>query len=361
MGDNQDHAMIWQKSIQRWLITGLMTGVIGACDAIAPSTNHPSPLPDSTADCRTIDHPIGQTEICGQPERIVVLGPNLLELLLILEVQPVGFADHILFHTQDYDNPAAQIPYLGDRITTHPVNVGLNYTPNLEALLRSQPDLILGPSFLGDEQYATLANIAPTLLFDWFDTESNLRTIAAVLNRSAQAETALAQMQQTVDQARQRFAPIVAAHPRVLMLSSTDMTAVRLFTPQENYCAALVEDLGFQLVYPPDIPPDQLQSSVPISLEQIPQMNQADLVLLFGVDFAVAGNSTDPNRFQQHQLTQFQQAWEKSAIAQSLDASQAGRVYFIPAYLCLGLPGPIGTELYLNELEQLLSIPTSTP
>ena len=41
--------------------------------------------------------------------------------------------------------------------------------------------------------------------------------------------------------------------------------------------------------------------------------------------------------------------------AQSLDASQAGRVYFIPAYLCAGLPGPIGTELYLEELkEQLL-------
>ncbi|WP_416671892.1 ABC transporter substrate-binding protein [Egbenema bharatensis] len=349
--------MIWQKSMQRWCITGLMTGVIGACGAIAPSRDLPSPSPNATADCRTFDHSMGQTEVCGQPERIVVLGPNLLELLLVLEEQPVGFADHILFHTRDYDNPAVQIPYLGDRITTHPVNVGLNYTPNLEALLRSQPDLILGPSHLGSEQYAALSQIAPTLLFDWFETETNLRTIAAVLDRAAQAETALTQMQQTVDQARQRFAPLVASHPRVLMLSSTDMTEVRLFTPQENYCAALVEDLGFQLVYPPDMTPDQLQSSVPISLEQIPQMNQADLVLLFGVDFAVAGHSADANRLQQHQLTRFQQAWEKSAIAQSLDASQSEQVYFIPAYLCLGLPGPIGTELYLEELrEQLLPL-----
>lgn len=62
------------------------------------------------------------------------------------------------------------------------------------------------------------------------------------------------------------------------------------------------------------------------------------------------------DRFEEHQLTDFEQAWEKNALAQSLNASKAGRVYFIPAYLCLGLPGPIGTELYLNELrEQMLS------
>lgn len=40
------------------------------------------------------------------------------------------------------------------------------------------------------------------------------------------------------------------------------------------------------------------------------------------------------------------------AIAQSLDASQAGRVYSAPAYLCFGFPSAIGTELYLEELEK---------
>ena len=51
------------------------------------------------------------------------------------------------------------------------------------------------------------------------------------------------------------------------------------------------------------------------------------------------------------------QAWAKNAIAQSLDASKSDRVYFIPAYLCLGLPGTIGTELYLEELERQLLPP----
>jgi iron complex transport system substrate-binding protein len=269
-------------------------------------------------------------------------------------VQPVGFGDHIQFHTQDYNNPATQIPYLGARITTRPVNVGLNYAPNLEAVLRSQPDLIVGPSYVDSKTYEALSQIAPTLILDWFDPDTNLRTIATALDKSEQAEAALAQRQQTVQQAQQHFAPMVATHPKVLMLSSTDMSEIRLFTPQENSCAALVEELGFELVFPPGMTSTQLQNSIPISLEQLPQMNQADLVMLFGVDFAVTGEPTDPDSFQQHQLTRLQQAWEKSAIAQSLNASKAERVYFIPVYMCLALPGPIGTELYLEELQEQL-------
>ncbi|MEM1426643.1 MAG: iron-siderophore ABC transporter substrate-binding protein, partial [Cyanobacteria bacterium P01_H01_bin.130] len=56
--------------------------------------------------------------------------------------------------------------------------------------------------------------------------------------------------------------------------------------------------------------------------------------------------------FDRHQISKLKQAWEKNAIAQSLEASKAGRVYFLPAYLCLALPGVIGTQLYLEALEK---------
>ena len=45
---------------------------------------------------------MGATEICGQLQRIVVLGPYVLEPLLALNVQLVGYADHIAFHQGDY-------------------------------------------------------------------------------------------------------------------------------------------------------------------------------------------------------------------------------------------------------------------
>ena len=97
---------------------------------------------------------------------------------------------------------------------------------------------------------------------------------------------------------------------------------------------------------------DNSSTSAPISLETLPQLNDADLVILLGCNFSDLKQLDSMERFEGHQLSKLKQAWEKNAIAQSLDASQAGRVYFIPTYLCAGLPGPIGAELYLNELKQ---------
>ena len=78
---------------------------------------------------------------------------------------------------------------------------------------------------------------------------------------------------------------------------------------------------------------------------------------LFGSNFSDLKQLDSMDRFEDHQLSKLKQAWEKNAIAQSLAASQTGRVYFIPTYLCAGLPGPIGTELYLEELKEQLLTP----
>ncbi|NEQ29430.1 MAG: hypothetical protein F6K04_00200 [Leptolyngbya sp. SIO4C5] len=95
-------------------------------------------------------------------------------------------------------------------------------------------------------------------------------------------------------------------------------------------------------------------SPPPISIETLPQMNEADSVIMLGSNFDPPKHITGDDQFETAQLADIKASWEESAIAQSLDASQAGRVYFIPAYLCLGLPGAIGTELYLEELQEKL-------
>ena len=146
---------------------------ISSCQSQA---NQPSDDTVSTAlpdlvDCRTIQHEMGATEICGQPQRIIVLGPYILEPLLALNVQPVGYADHIAFHPGDYTDPSQQIPYLGDRITQPLANVGLASAPSIETILKIQPDLILGIEGMSSSHYETLSNIAPTLLFDYFLVE----------------------------------------------------------------------------------------------------------------------------------------------------------------------------------------------
>ena len=339
------------------LVLGLLTAfTIAACHSqISQSSDGTiftvSSNPDS---CRTIEHGVGETKICGQPQRIVVLGPFYLELLLALDMQPTGYGDHAAFHQGDYTNPGQQIPYLGDRITQPIANVGSAYTPSVEAIVKNQPDLIIG---VEGNDYETLAKIAPTLLLtDRHDTEHNLITIAQAVDRTEQAEQLLSQTQQQIAAARESFASLVATHPRVALLSSSELQDIRLANSSAP-CSLLIEALGFQLVLPPGSINDNASDYMSISLETLPQLNEANTVILLGHNFKDLDQLQSMERFEELQVSNVKQAWEKNAIAQFLDASKAGRVYFIPVYLCRGLPGPIGTELYLEELKEQLLAP----
>ncbi|WP_084544255.1 iron-siderophore ABC transporter substrate-binding protein [Chroogloeocystis siderophila] len=336
------------KKLQLLFLAALTAFVIVSC-GVNHSVRTAVESPATRTDCRRIPHQMGETEICGKPQRVVALGPDMLELLLALDVQPVGFGDYVRFEG-DYDNPTQQIPYLGNRITKAIANVGWSANPSLEALVKVKPDLIISRALSAD-LYATLSKIAPTLFLKQFDTEANLRAIASSVD-TPQAEQVIAQMQQTISEARQEFASTVASHPQVLMLIASGTSEMRLVSSTDNPCSALIQELGFQLVYPPNFDSAQ-QKALPLSVEELPNLNQADSMIILGFDFALNDQSPTADEFATYQVEQAKQRWQNNAVAQSLQASQAGRTYFIPAYTCLGLPGPIGTQLYLNELQQM--------
>jgi iron complex transport system substrate-binding protein len=344
------------------LLAMLAAFAIVTCSRTANNfaSNSDSSLSQSpSADCRIIEHALGKTQVCGQPQRIVALGPNVLESLLALDVQPAGFADPRIFHKGNYDNPNQQIPYLGSRVTSQPANVGLAFKPSLEAILKVQPDLILGTEY-NASQYEALSKIAPTLLLKLFDAKMIMRTIAKAVRRSEKAEQLLTETEQKIAAARETFAPVVAAHPNVLLLSLAQLQNIYLGAIAHGHCSSLIEDLGFQLVLPPKFKLEKSQQHTPvsISLETLPQLNDADWVILLGSNFSELNQPNGTNNFEERQLSALKEVWKKNAIAQSLKASKAGRVYFITSQLCLGLPGPIGTELYLNELRQQLLSPS---
>lgn len=344
--------MIRSRKIRLLLVAMVTAFVILSC---GEANNNPDSNPQSTTrstDCRIIEHQMGKTEVCGQPQNIVALGPNMLELLLALGMQPAGYAEQAAFHQGDYNNPSQQIPYLGDRVTTEPLNVGLAYNPSMERLVKAKPDLILGVE-ANKAQYKALSNLAPTLLFNWLETDTNLQAIAQAVGRSDQAEQLLAKEKKQIATARQTFAQIVTSHPKVAILSSVDAQQFNLVTNKNGFCGSLVSELGFQLVYPAGV--DVNSPALPISLEALPQLNAADSIILLGYNFDANQSAGD---FSQGQVKNLEQGWKENAIAQSLQASKAGRVYFIPAYVCFGFTGPIGTELYLKQLRSQL-LPSS--
>lgn len=303
--------------------------------------------------CRFINHKMGETKVCGEPKRIIALGPNVLEHLLALEIQPVAFADQVNFSSEDYTNPPQQIPYLGKYINESITNVGLAYSPNLESILKMKPDLILGIESNNAQQYEHLSKIAPTIMVHWAEPEESLRTIALAVNSENQAEKLLQTNEAKIAEAKTEFAPIVKQYPKMLLLRAQGLQEF-VSDNSRGLCSSLVKDLGFELVSPPKSDPSQPDTFTTISLEVLPQLDKADLILLLGYDFTELENLKDMDNFRQHQLTDLQKEWSKNAIAQSLSASKEGKVYYIPAYLCFGLTGAIGTELYLNELKTQL-------
>jgi iron complex transport system substrate-binding protein len=342
-------------SIQ-FLVVAMMTGlVIVSCQN--PAKNNYQNTTSKLEDCRTIEHQMGKTEVCGQPQRIVVFGPWLLESLLALDLQPVGYADYVEFFQEDYTDPAKQIPYLGDRLTQPLANVGSVYSPSIEAILKVKPDLIIANEY-NDDVYDTLAQIAPTLMVknSLDEPEQSLRMVAQAVDRAKQVEQLLTQTQQQITAARSAFAPLVATHPRVALLSASGLQEIQVENPSEP-CSSLVKELGFQLVLPPEMNNDDADLSVPISIETLPQLNDTDSILLLGYNLNNSEELDSMDGFKGYQLANIKQEWSENAIAQSLNASKAERVYFAQGYLCMSLPGPIGTKLYLEELkQQLLSL-----
>lgn len=313
------------------------------------------------ANCRRIDHDAGTTEICGTPQTISVLGPNALDLLLSLEEQPDAYADVFVTHSgKVFDNPGVQIPYLGDRITTQPVNLGHRDQPSLETLYALQPDLILGEMGGAGATYDAMSRTAPTILWDQRNRAEKWRVvlgwIAQALGDEARAERAIATHEAQVQQARAALAPVAATYPQVLLLGAKNVNESLGVIEPESYLGELFEGLGFELISVPT-----QFNTVDISVEMLPEIAaNADTIFILGHDLSAGDeaqrDSSTPvlDRALDRQTAIAKQSWEGSAIAQSLPASQQNRVFFTTYYLWNGLNGPIGAELTIQQLQQFL-------
>ena len=351
----------WVSRPVKLLMLGMFaTLLIVACKGNAPELaasagKHRISSPANASECRIVKHDVGETKVCGQPQKIVALSPHLLDLLLSLNRQPAGYAEVFPFHKGKYfDDPSQQIPYLGDRVTSQPINLGNRNEPSLELLIQLKPDLILGEAGNNRDTYGLLSQIAPTLL--WEDRtakgkwQQSIRQLAQAVGDEKQAEAVIAAHNQRVAAARTQFASIAAAHPRLLLLGANRLSGNFTMVTRNGYLGELLESLGFQFVSAPGL--ENVAPTTSISLEVLPQLGNADIIFALGHD--LSPNRQNLNSVLNSQTSAIKQDWKENAIAQTLKASQQGRVYFVTYYLWNGLNGPIGAELILNQLRQLL-------
>ncbi|MBD2091494.1 iron-siderophore ABC transporter substrate-binding protein [Microcoleus sp. FACHB-1515] len=301
-------------------------------------------MADRSGDCRVIQHEMGETTVCGQPQRIVALDPHILDSILALGVQPIAYAESRLLDFEQFNLPAEQIPYLGDRITTKPLNLGDRRNPSIERILQVKPDLILGERWLHEGHYDRYSKIAPTLLFSDIGENSeqhwknDIKEIAKAVNRESEAQQLLEKFPQKIATVRNKLASVVAAYPHVLVASWDSLTSTISIGPTS--AGRLLEAIGFELV---NTSTTNFGEWVSLSIEVLPEIN-ADLIFVMG---------TTPEFYNPE--AQLRSKWKDQPLLASLPSSQAGRIFFVDQHLWISqIRGPITDELILEQIFQLL-------
>ena len=161
-----------------------------AKDAAAPD---PGPPTRPTHNAAGVDPDVAQ--VPAEPQRIVVLSGDQLDALCALGLQSRVVAAALP------DGSSSEPSYLGNTVHGIP-GVGTRSAPDLGAIAKAHPDLILGSMALTPKLYPQLAAIAPTVFTGapgaaWQD---NLRGVGSAVARSAAVDGLLSGFDQRAAQ-----------------------------------------------------------------------------------------------------------------------------------------------------------------
>jgi iron complex transport system substrate-binding protein len=287
----------------------------------------------------TVTHDSGQTTLTKRPERIIAMGPYMLDILLSLGVQPVGYAT-VGAGVDNWGLGAnvLEVPGL-PTLNTQPVNVGLRQSPSLEVMLSLKPDLILA-ELPTPERFKLFSGIAPTLLYtgnlpdDW---RRSIVSIARALGRETQAVRVLAQDKERINAARARIEPKLRGQKVALFVTpgaGGAFTGTLQLRTGLDWTSNILQRLGIQLVRPKGVALDALGLAT-LQIEAVSQ---------FDVDFIFVLVQRSRN------LEQTRNEWFSNRVLASLPASKAKQVFFVDQYLWSVIRGPTASTYVIEDV-----------
>lgn len=294
--------------------------VTGACAGPGGQDDQESTAPAG----RVIVHAMGTSTVPADPERVVVLDTQELDVALSLGVVPVGATrtavDEELPSFLEGKVPAGEIAM-----------VGTNQAPNLEAIAALRPDLILSSKFRHEDIYPQLSAIAPTVFAErtgdaW---KGNFLLYADALGRKAAAEQQLAAYEARAAAIGER----VGAAGATVSVVRFYPGEIRLYGPR-SFIGTVLAEVGFAR---PEVVRGAEDVFVEISPEQI-GLADADVIFttVYGSPEATGQAAA-------------QQVWG------TLAAVQAGKVFPVSDDVWMLAIGPTGANLVLDDIERLLA------
>lgn len=277
---------------------------------------------------RTFTDAAGKTVVLEKaPERIALLHSFYLEHFLALGTPPAACAfGNAGGQREPLSGSELFAPYMADLSI---IDLGAAREINLEAILKSNPDVIV--TFAGqggvDTVYDQLSQIAPVVLLDYKAPWSDqLKDCARVVGREAEAEAAIADIEDALSKARETLSDF---KERSFALFRTDGKG---FTTRA--LPAYYETFG---ITPPTGWPEAYET---LSLETVSEMNPYYIVFQHNAEASHA----------------FVESLKDSKVWQSMDAVKNGRIFYFDEHM--NAFGPLAHDLTARKLVALY---TGTP
>ncbi|MEM7119484.1 MAG: ABC transporter substrate-binding protein, partial [Chloroflexota bacterium] len=265
---------------------------------------------DCTADQRLFDHEAlatGAVCVPKNPQRVAFID-EIIGVAPVLDVNSVSRSTYgNLFYTD--------FPYAFDESDFETmVDIGHPRSPNSEVLLQVEPDVIMSGSNWRRAN-RLMDDIAPMVIWDWeytTDWTVYLRAMGEVLNRSEEAEQAIAEMEQRMAMLQEHIGETDETY--VVVRTTDENDSIQVFTTF-NFGAEHVANLG--LTMPDDIlTPEEAADEnnawwYSLSIEKLQYLDADHIFLLSG---------WEPD---------IQAEFLANPLWQTLGAVQNGRVHFI--------------------------------
>ncbi|MEC3883339.1 iron-siderophore ABC transporter substrate-binding protein [Halobacillus sp. HZG1] len=200
----------------------------------------------------TIEDANGEQTIEGTPKKVVVLEWTYAENLQALGMEPVGVAG--LDQYGDWVNVG--IPFSEDV-----EDVGTRQEPNLEAISRLNPDLIIGVDFRHNAIKEDLESIAPTVMFAPYSEEAaqdqfknmkeEFNTMAKIVDKKDKAKQVLSDMEKTFKEQQARLEEAGKDGMNYVITQAftmQDTPTLRLFT-DNSMVAQIMNSMGMKNDY----------------------------------------------------------------------------------------------------------------
>ncbi|MED4729082.1 iron-hydroxamate ABC transporter substrate-binding protein [Aneurinibacillus migulanus] len=297
-----------KKKYMSFGLIALLTLMLTACGTnneasttnVAGNTAEKKAGEAASKETRTIHYLGKEYTVPAKTERIVIAGSmESMEDSVVLDVQPTGGI-----------TVGGKFPPIFAKVTGSTVPIGEKMQPNIEAILKLKPDVILGSTKFPADATEKFKKIAPTILVSHVSAnwEDNLRLLAELTGKQEKAEQVLQKYKDDVALAKTKLGESIKDKKVVVIRLRSGN--INIYPEKVFFNSSLYADLGFTA--PKEVKAAKAQEM--ISLEKFSEMNPDYLFVQF---------SGDENKDHPKALEELQ----NNPIWQSINAVKNGKVF----------------------------------